>query len=60
MQLMSLLSVDTASLISVVYFVRYNLYIDCMPIDGVQTVTRDMVDRMINVARSSPQLVRPG
>lgn len=37
---------------------RYNLYIDCMPMDGVGELDQASLKRMIEWARSAPGLAR--
>lgn len=39
---------------------RYNLYVDCMPCDGLQDINKDWLDRMLRVARSTGRLKQPG
>ena len=38
---------------------RYNLYVDCMPCEGLEQLNRDWLDRMMRVARSSERLRQP-
>ena len=38
---------------------RYNLYVDCMPCDGLQQMDATWLQRMLRVARSSERLRRP-
>ena len=39
---------------------RYNLYVDCMPCDGIQEMDRKWLGRMLGVARSMDRLKQPG
>ena len=38
---------------------RYHLYIDCMPPEGMQEIGRDWLERIGRVARSMPRLQEP-
>lgn len=38
---------------------RYHLYVDCMPPDGMEELNKESVKRMLDVARSSPRLKEP-
>lgn len=38
---------------------RYNLYVDCMPCDGLEQISKDWLDRMLRVARSNEMLKQP-
>lgn len=37
---------------------RYNLYVDCMPMDGVGELDQASIRRMIEWARSAPGLAK--
>ena len=39
---------------------RYNLYVDCMPCDGLEQMDRAWLERMLRVARSTQHLRQPG
>ncbi len=39
------------------YICRYHLYVDCMPTDDVKEIAKESLDKMIEIARSSPQLM---
>ena len=38
---------------------RYHLYVDCMPPEGMQEVEAESLERMVGVARSLPRLKEP-
>ena len=38
---------------------RYHLYVDCMPPEGMEELNKESVKRMLSVARSSPRLKEP-
>lgn len=38
---------------------RYHLYVDCMPSDGLQEIDREALVRVMNVAKSSKRLREP-
>lgn len=38
---------------------RYNLYVDCMPGDGLQEINKDLLDRIVRVARCMDRLKQP-
>ena len=46
-------------LLSIHDYFRYHLYVDCMPTDGLTEINKDMLDRMIRIARSSQRLMKP-
>ena len=38
---------------------RYNLYVDCMPCEGLQQMDKDLLERILRVSRSSERLRCP-
>ena len=38
---------------------RYHLYVDCMPPEGMEELNKESVERMLSVARSSVRLKEP-
>ena len=39
---------------------RYNLYVDCMPCEGLEQINKEWLDRMMRIARSTDRLKQPG
>ena len=38
---------------------RYQLYVDCMPVEGMGEAERETLGRMVTIARSSPRPKEP-